>query len=247
MLAAHATGDVVRYSTSWPPLLQKGLVSHYHASWLQRNISDEHGCLKRQNKTGFKQLNFSPVLKCLLKYDVVVGEGTLSPLSPDSDMCCGDGHTRKTTGRCAATSRTKGSFTTHQPSKNEQEIWELILYCSCNSLPSWKAERARNWASSRTLNTCLAQAQPSQNETGPSAKWGQDYLCTALASQWVSPGIVLTFCHIRARMDEDLNVFKHGTDVLGTQGLPVCCCHPWAARCSLTAPRSSSTHAWTQP
>ena len=84
-------------------------------------------------------------------------------------------------GRCAVTSCAKGSFTTHQPSKNEQqEIWELILFYSCNSLTSSKAEHARNQASSRTLNTCLAQAQPSLSEAGPSANWGQAHLSTAL-------------------------------------------------------------------
>lgn len=127
---------------------------------------NQHGCPKWQNK----RLNFSPVLKCLLKYNVAVWEGTLSPLSPGSDMCCSSGRTGKNTGRCAVTSHTKGSFTSPQTSKTEQqEIWELMLFCSCNSLPSSKAERAGDWASPRTLNTCLAQAQPSQMDTGPSA------------------------------------------------------------------------------
>lgn len=168
-----------------------------------------------------------------------MGEGALSPLSPGSDMCCGNGHTRKTTGRCAVTSHAKGSFTTPQPSKTEQENWEVILFCSCNSPPSSMAEHARRWASSRTLNTCLAQAQPSQRETGPPAKRGQECPCTALPSHGISPRIVLTFCHTGARMSkDDLNVFKHSTDILGTQGLPVYCFHSR----SLTAPRSLVRH-----
>lgn len=163
-------GDIARYFSWWPLLLQQGLVSPFPASWLQGNILNKHGCPKEQNKTGFKQLNSSPVPKYLLKYNAAVGEGTLSPLSPGSDTSCGNGQTRKTTGRCAVTSHTKGSFTTPLPSKNEQqEIWELILFCSCNSLPTSKAERARNWSSAPTLNPGLAQPQSPQSETGPSA------------------------------------------------------------------------------
>lgn len=80
-------GDAIRYSTWWPLLLQKGeglSQVHYQASCPQGNLSDKHGCLKWQNKTGIKQLNFSPVFKCLLKHNIVVGEGTLPPLSPGS-------------------------------------------------------------------------------------------------------------------------------------------------------------------
>lgn len=123
----------------------------------------------------------SLLFKCLLKHNVAVGEGALSPLSPGLDMYCGNGHTRKTTGTCAVTSCAKGFFTTHQPSKNEQqEIWEPVLFYSCNSFPFSKAEHARNWAISSTLNTCLAQAQPSQSEAGPSANWGLAHRCPAL-------------------------------------------------------------------
>lgn len=58
-----------------PLLLQKGLVSPYHASWLQGNVSNKHGCPKQQKRTEFKKLNFSPVFEWLLKLQGSCGEG----------------------------------------------------------------------------------------------------------------------------------------------------------------------------
>lgn len=184
-MAAHATGDVVRCSTWWPLLhccsrrVWSLLIMPAGSKKMSQINMGVPNSRKRLNLSNW----ISPLcLNGCWSYKVAVGKGTLSPLSPGSDMCCGKGHTWKTTGRWAVTSHTKGSFTTPSQVKinNKRSGDRFFSVVAIHSRPQRLTvpEMSQPWYPGYLLGS----AQLCQSEAGPSAAQGQDHLCSALAS-----------------------------------------------------------------